>query len=130
MIDERAAAARLIEGSNVKKNPLAPIVDHPWRVLGATLLVTMGLGYFMQFVAPSITFKDMLGPDYPGLADYEYVQSEFTKDDNALVMIEAQDASTLHHRIPTGAVRLRGGCPLRPSYGSETPKDLGTRRFA
>ncbi len=28
MIDERAAAARLIEGSNVKKNPLAPIVDH------------------------------------------------------------------------------------------------------
>ena len=90
----------------MKKNPLAPIVDHPWRVLGATLVVTMGLGYFMQFVAPSITFKDMLGPDYPDLADYEYVQSEYTKDDNALVMIKAQDGDPFTREILTGVHEL------------------------
>ena len=60
---------------------LSMVVDHPWRVIGGALLVTMVLGYFMQFLAPSITFNDMLGADFPGLADYDYVQAEYTKDE-------------------------------------------------
>ena len=63
-----------------KSNRFASIVDHPWRVITFTLLVAGGLGYFMQFLEPSITFTDLLGPTYAGLEDYQHVRSEYTND--------------------------------------------------
>ncbi len=89
-----------------KSERFAPVVDHPWRVIALTILVAGGLGYFMQFLAPSITFRDLLGPGFPGLADYDYVQAEYTKDDNALVMIEAVNGNPFTEEILAGVHAL------------------------
>lgn len=82
------------------------IVDNPWKVIAATLALVMGVGYFMQFVAPSITFKDMLGADWPGLRDYDFMQSEYTNDDNLLVFVEAKDGDAFDLEILEGVKKL------------------------
>ena len=82
------------------------VVRNPWKVIVAWLLVAGGLGYFAQFLAPSISMTDLLGPGYPGLADFNFVQSEYTKDDNALVMIEAKDGDPFTREILAGVQEL------------------------
>ena len=108
-----------------KSERFAPVVDHPWRVIALTILVAGGLGYFMQFLAPSITFRDLLGPGFPGLADYDYVQAEYTKDDNALVMIEAVNGDPFTEEILAGVHALTWGDQARPDHAVERSADHG-----
>lgn len=79
------------------------MVQHPWKVILGCLMLIIGISYFMKDVAPSISYKDMLGADYPLLIDYEKVQREFTSDDNLLVLIEAKDGDVFTQEI-IGAV--------------------------
>lgn len=81
-------------------------VYNPWKVISATLLFVMFLGYFMQFVAPSISFKDLLGEDWPSLKSYESMQKEYIADDNLLVMIEAKDGDAFTQDILAGTQAL------------------------
>ena len=60
-------------------------VERPWLVIFTSLLLVAGIGYFLQFVQPSVNFKDMLGENYPGLTDYDYLQTQYIPDDNLLV---------------------------------------------
>lgn len=60
----------------------------------------------MQFVAPSVTFKDMLGADWPGLDDYDSMQSEYINDDNLLVFVEAKDGDAFDKKILQGVQNL------------------------
>ena len=78
------------------------IIKHPLKVLTACLLVIFGTGYFLQFVAPSISFKDLLGADNPSLINYDFVQSEYTNDDNLLVFIESKEGDAFTQEILGG----------------------------
>ena len=93
-----------------KENPehslSAKVVDHPWKTIAASLAVVCGVGFFMRDVAPSISYKDLLGEDYPLLRVYETIQSEYTNDDNLLVLVEAQHGDAFTAEILTGVRRL------------------------
>ena len=82
------------------------IVYNPWKVLLACLVVVLSVGYFMQYVAPSISFKDLLGADNPQLEGYDFVQSEYTNDDNLLVFIEAKDGNAFKRNLLFGVKNL------------------------
>lgn len=82
------------------------IVSNPWRVITAAMLLVLFTGYFMQFVAPSVSFKDMLGEDFPQLKKYESVQAEYTNDDNLLVFIEAKNGNAFTRDILSGVIDL------------------------
>ncbi len=81
-------------------------VDRPWTVITASLLLVACIGYFMQFVKPSVNFKDMLGESYPGLVDYDFLQSEYIPDDNLLVLIEAKDGDAFNTELLSGVYHL------------------------
>jgi uncharacterized protein len=82
------------------------LVHHPWKVIGVCLLGVFFIGSFMRFVAPSVTYKDMLGADYPLLQFYEDIQSEYTNDDNLLVYIEAKQGTAFTREILAGVKEL------------------------
>ncbi|MCG8429206.1 MAG: MMPL family transporter [Chromatiales bacterium] len=72
-------------------------VYHPWLTL---LLVLLVFGFFSQYlmhIQPSVSYQDLLGKDHPKLLDYEYIQREYTRDDNLLVLIEARDSDAFDH---------------------------------
>ena len=77
--------------SLTKKEWLSNIViDHPWKTL---MVVFIMFGLFAQniiHVRPSVSYQDLLGKDHPKLIDYEYIQGEYTRDDNLLVLFEAK----------------------------------------
>ena len=81
-------------------------VEHPWLVIFASLLLVACIGYFLQFVSPSVNFKDMLGENYPGLTDYDYLQTQYIPDDNLLVLIEAKSGDAFDADILTGVYEL------------------------
>lgn len=81
-------------------------VNRPWTVIALSLLFVACIGYFMQFVAPSVNFKDMLGDSYPGLVDYDFLQTEYIPDDNLLVLIEAKDGDAFDTELLTGVYEL------------------------
>ncbi|CAM2067118.1 MMPL family transporter [Sulfidibacter corallicola] len=93
---------------SAKSSPAGWIVHHPWKVIGSTLILLAIVGYFLQFVRPSITFQDLLGKDWPGLKDYEFLQTEYIADDNLLVLVEARDGDAFTQRILTGVRDLTG----------------------
>jgi len=74
------------------------IVDHPWLVLAMVLLIFAGMAQNIVHVRPSVSYQDMLGKDHPKLIDYEYIQSEYTRDDNLLVLIEAVNGSAFNKK--------------------------------
>lgn len=82
------------------------VVHHPWKVIGLCLLGVFFIGSFMRFVAPSVTYKDMLGAHYPLLKFYEEIQSEYTNDDNLLVFIEAKQGTAFTREILSGVEGL------------------------
>lgn len=82
------------------------VVHHPWKVIGICLVGVFFMGSFMRFVAPSVTYKDMLGADYPLLKFYDNIQSEYTNDDNLLVFIEAKQGSAFTRKILSGVQDL------------------------
>lgn len=67
------------------------VVYSPWKTLFTCLILVLSIGYFLKDVAPSVSYKDMLGEDYPLLKSYERMQRDYTNDDNLLVLIEATD---------------------------------------
>ncbi len=82
------------------------VVHHPWKVIGICLLGVFIIGSFLRFVAPSITYKDMLGADYPLLKFYDEIQSEYTNDDNLLVFVEAKEGTVFTSSILAGVQAL------------------------
>ena len=82
------------------------LIHHPWLIIGVSLVLVCSLGYFLQFVAPSVSYKDMLGADYPLLQNYESIQREYTNDDNCLVLIEARDGQAFTRELLTGVKEL------------------------
>ena len=82
------------------------IIFQPWRVIGVSLIVVFAVASFMRFVAPSISYKDMLGEDYPLLKVYEQIQAEYTNDDNLLVLVEAKDGNVFTNEILLGVKNL------------------------
>ena len=85
---------------------LALVVTHPWKVIGICLLAVVVVGSFMRHVAPSVSYKDMLGEDYPLLKDYDHIQTEYTNDDNLLVLIEARNGDAFTRDILSGVREL------------------------
>lgn len=85
---------------------LSWVVCNPWKVLCISLVCIVQLGYFMQFVAPSVSFKDLLGEGWPSLKDYEFMQTEYIADDNLLIMIEAKEGDAFTTNILTGTQKL------------------------
>ena len=81
-------------------------VERPWLVIFTSLLLVAGIGYFLQFVQPSVNFKDMLGENYPGLTDYDYLQTQYIPDDNLLVLIEAKSGDAFEADILSGVYEL------------------------
>ncbi|MCH6257551.1 MMPL family transporter [Puniceicoccaceae bacterium K14] len=67
------------------------VIKHPWKTIFTTLVIVGFVGSYMRYVAPSISYKDMLGAEHPKLLEYEALQNEYTQDDNLLVLIEALD---------------------------------------
>ena len=84
----------------------AKIVGNPWKVIAATLVLVVATGYFLQFVSPSVSYKDLLGQSYPLLKDYDRIQSEYTNDDNLLVLIEAKSGDAFTAEILSGVKDL------------------------
>lgn len=82
------------------------VVNNPWKVIFLSLLCIVQLGYFMQFVAPSVSFKDLLGEDWPGLKGYNFLQTEYIADDNLLIMIEAKEGDAFTKDILSGTQQL------------------------
>ncbi len=82
------------------------IVFNPWKVIGVCLLSVVVIGSFMRNVAPSISYKDMLGADFPLLKIYERVQREYTNDDNLLVFIAAKNGNAFTKETLLGAKQL------------------------
>ena len=82
------------------------IINNPWKVLLGSLAVVFYVGYFMQYVAPSISFKDMLGEGNPSLKNYDFVQAEYTNDDNLLVFIEAKNGDAFKSELLAGVKAL------------------------
>ena len=74
------------------------VIDCPRRVILFAVFAISAFGYFLQFVAPSMSYKDLFGPEFPLLVQYERLQSEYTNDESLLVFIEAKegDAFTPH----------------------------------
>lgn len=79
---------------------------HPWKTIGCCTLLVLTVGSFMRFVAPSVSYKDMLGADHPKLIEYESLQSEYTRDDNLLLFIEALAGDAFTENILSGAREL------------------------
>lgn len=90
------------------KNPsfYEKVVHHPWKVIGICLVGVFFMGSFMRFVAPSVTYKDMLGADYPLLKFYEQIQSEYTNDDSLMVFIGAKLGTAFTREILSGVQGL------------------------
>ncbi|MBV1911698.1 MAG: MMPL family transporter [Kangiellaceae bacterium] len=82
------------------------VVSRPWKTILACLVFVVSMGYFMKDVAPSISYKDLLGADYPHLKTYERIHSEFTSDENLLVLIEAKKGTVLSAEIIAGVRQL------------------------
>lgn len=82
------------------------VVYQPWKTLGFSLVLMLVIGVFLKDVAPSVSYKDMLGEDYPLLQAYERVQSEYTNDDNLLVLIEAKQGNAFSQEILAGVKDL------------------------
>lgn len=69
------------------------VINHPWITLLVALLVLGSFSQNLVKVRPSVSYQDLLGKDHPKLIDYEKIQSEYTRDDNLLVLIEASDGN-------------------------------------
>ena len=57
------------------------------------LLLVGFIGSYARFLAPSLTYRDMLSPTFPPLVAYENIQKEYTRDDNIQIVLEARDGS-------------------------------------
>ena len=75
------------------------VVFHPWKTLLICLLVMSVIGVFLKNVAPSVSYKDMLGEDFPLLQTYERINQEYTNDDNILVLMEAREGTVFTPEI-------------------------------
>ncbi len=82
------------------------VVDHPWKTIFLCLLGIVFIGSYMRFVAPSVSYQDLLGAHHPKLIDYETIQSEYTRDDNLLVLVEAKEGSVFTQPILSGMREL------------------------
>jgi len=82
------------------------VVDRPWITLLLVLLLFGWMAQNIVHVRPSVSYQDMLGQDHPKLIDYEYIQSEYTRDDNLLVLIEAQDGDAFDDKTLTAVTGL------------------------
>jgi len=80
------------------------VIDRPWTTLFLCLVATVGFGTYLRDITPSVSYKDLLGADHPKLIEYEAIQSEFTRDENLLVLIEAKDGDAFDANT-LGAVR-------------------------
>ena len=85
---------------------LSAVVDHPWRVIVCTILVVLSFGYFLQFVGPSMSYKDLFGAEFPLLKEYERLQSEYTNDESLLFLIEATDGDAFTQELLGGVETL------------------------
>lgn len=75
------------------------VLHHPWKTILACLTCMLFIGYFLKNVAPSVSYKDMLGENYPLLKIYEKMQREYTNDDNLLLLIENKQGSVFNPQI-------------------------------
>lgn len=82
------------------------VVNHPWKTILACALTVLFIGYFMKDVAPSVSYKDMLGEDYPLLKTFEKMQQEYTNDDNILILIEAKEGEAFTPAILSAIKQL------------------------
>ncbi len=82
------------------------VINHPWKTIFLCLLGIVFVGSYLRFVAPSISYKDLLGADHPKLIDYESIQSEYTRDDNLLILIEAEEGTVFIKLILEGVREL------------------------
>lgn len=85
---------------------LVGVVDHPWRVILCTVVLVMGFGNFLQFVAPSMSYKDLFGADFPLLIEYERLQSEYTNDESLLFLVEAKNGDAFTPELLSGVEEL------------------------
>ena len=82
------------------------VIDCPRRVILFAVFAISAFGYFLQFVAPSMSYKDLFGPEFPLLVQYERLQSEYTNDESLLVFIEAKEGDAFTPRILQGVETL------------------------
>ena len=82
-----------------RRSYISCVVHHPWKTIFACLIGMLFIGYFLKNVAPSVSYKDMLGENYPLLKIYEKMQRQYTNDDNLLVLIEAKQGSVFNRQI-------------------------------
>lgn len=60
------------------------------RRISTLLLCLLLVGFtasYARFLQPSLTYQDMLSPEFPPLVAYENIQNEYTRDDNIQVVI-------------------------------------------
>ena len=82
------------------------VVYNPWKTIVLSVLCVLAMGVFLKDVAPSVSYKDMLGEDYPLLQTFERIQQAYTNDDNILVLIEAKEGSVFQKEILEGVKNL------------------------
>jgi len=82
------------------------IVDNPWKVICFTIAVTVGVSYFLQFVSPSISYKDLFGENNSRLIQYERLQSEYTNDESILFLVEAKNGTAFTSELLSGIEKL------------------------
>jgi uncharacterized protein len=63
------------------------VLAHPLITVVLCVAGILWIGYYLQFVKPSVSYKDLLSPDNKALINYEAIQSEFTNDDNLTLLI-------------------------------------------
>ena len=88
------------------KSFFSTIVDHPWKVIGFSLAVTISVSYFLQFVSPSISYKDLFGENNARLIQYERLQSEYTNDESVLFLVEAKNGNAFTSELLSGIEKL------------------------
>ncbi len=60
------------------------------RRISTLLLCLLLVGFtasYARFLQPSLTYQDMLSPEFPPLVAYENIQKEYTRDDNIQIVI-------------------------------------------
>ena len=88
------------------KSFFSTIVDHPWKVICFWIAVTVGVSYFLQFVSPSISYKDLFGENNSRLIQYERLQSEYSNDESILFLVEAKNGNAFTPELLSGIEKL------------------------
>ncbi len=69
------------------------IKDHPWLVIAACLLVTVGLGFGLLFLKGHVTYQSLLPQDFPSVKALSSLRSEFGGISYEYVVVHAPNVT-------------------------------------